>query len=103
MIFPIRNQRIKPDRIDDGAGKNVRADFRPLFKNHDRDVVSTFPGKLLQPNGSGKPCRTSADNNDIEFHGLPLGQCVFWLIHQAGSLCLSFWIERMHAWRQSFR
>ena len=66
---PVRQQAVKPDRVDHRAGQDVGADLGTLFHHHHREVG----GKLLEPDGGGKPAGPGPDHHDIEFHRLAGG------------------------------
>jgi hypothetical protein len=75
---PLRHEAVEADRIDDGAGQDVRPDLRTFLHDHDGDVGALFGGELLDPYGGGKTGRAGADHDHIEVHGLPFRQ-----IHRA--------------------
>ena len=54
------------DRIHDGAGENVSADFRAFLEDDDGYVRIEF----LQPDRGGETCRSGADDDDVELHPL---------------------------------
>ena len=63
---PIGAQPVEPDRIDDGARKNVRADRRALLDHHHRDIRV----ERLQADRCGQPGRAGADDDDVVLHQL---------------------------------
>ena len=67
VLAPARQQTVDADRIDDRAGKDMRADLAALLQHHDRQVRV----ELLQPDRSGQPRRTGADDHHVELHALP--------------------------------
>ena len=66
LLAPARQQPVDADRIDDGAGKDVRADLTALFQNDDGKLGID----LLEPDRRGKAGRPRADDDDVEFHAL---------------------------------
>jgi hypothetical protein len=68
FLAPPRKQPVDADRIDDGAGKDMRADLGALFKHDDGKLRI----ELLQPDRGGKARRPRADDDHVEFHALTL-------------------------------
>ncbi len=68
LLAPVGNQRIEADRIDHGAGKDMRADFRAFFDQADRNVEILFRRELAQTDRRGKARRAAADDDDVIFH-----------------------------------
>src|SRR5262249_55412143 len=66
LAAPVREQAIDRDRIDDGAGEDVRADLGALLHHHYADVGRD----LLETDGGGEPRRPGADDHDVELHRL---------------------------------
>ena len=48
LRLPIRQELIQRSRVDDRAGKNVRADLRALFEKADGDLVASLCRELLE-------------------------------------------------------
>jgi hypothetical protein len=65
---PLRQQTVDADGIDYGARQDMRPHLGTLFENHD----GQFRVDLLEPNGSGKPGRTGADDHHVELHAFAL-------------------------------
>ena len=79
FFFPVGDQLVQRNRVDDGTRQDVGANFRTLFEKAHGDIGR----QLLQADGGGQPCGTGADDHDIIFHGLALD-----LIHRHDSyLC----------------
>ena len=68
FFFPIRNQLIQRNRIDDGACKRVRTGLRTLLHHANADFASILFGKLLEFDGGRQTRRACADNHDIVLH-----------------------------------
>ena len=64
LVAPAGQQPVDADRIDDGAGQDVRADLRALFQHDDRKLRID----LLQPDRGGEAGRAGADDHHVEFH-----------------------------------
>ena len=67
-IFPVGNEFVEGNGIDDGARENMGAHFRTFFQHADRDIGR----KLLQPDRRGKSRGTGADDDDIILHRVAL-------------------------------
>jgi hypothetical protein len=68
LFLPVGNKLVQRTRIHHRAGEDVRADFGPLFDQADVD----FGVDLLEADRGGKSGGATADDNDIELHGLAL-------------------------------
>ena len=66
LRVPVRQQAVDADWIDDGAGKDMRADLAALFEHDDGKLRVD----LLEPNGRGEPRRPGADDDDVKLHAL---------------------------------
>ena len=64
LAAPFRDEPVEPDRIDDGAGEDVRADFGSLFHDNNR----LFRRQLFEPDRGGKPGRPRTDDHDVKLH-----------------------------------
>jgi hypothetical protein len=67
---PLREELVEADRIDDGAGQDVRADLGALL-DHDHAEVGR---ELLEPDRGGEPGGPGADDHHVELHRLAGGQ-----------------------------
>jgi hypothetical protein len=76
-LTPIRDQTIKPDRIDHCARKDVRTDFAALLEDDDGNLSAFFSRELLDADRRCEPSRPRTHNHNIELHGLPLGKVSF--------------------------
>lgn len=50
----------------------MRTDLSAFFHDHDRQFLSIPGRKLHEPARCCETSRTTADDNDIKFHGFPL-------------------------------
>ena len=66
--FPIGDELVERDRIDDGAGKNMRADLRALLDDADGGLAARCLRELLQADRGGEPGWPCADDHDVELH-----------------------------------
>ena len=64
LLAPAGQQPVDADRIDDGAGEDVRADLAALFQHDDGELGID----LLEADGRGKAGRAGADDDHVEFH-----------------------------------
>ena len=67
--LPVGQQFIKSARVEDSAGQDVGADFRPFLDQADRNVAPLFACQLLQANCRCQSGRAAANDDDIELHG----------------------------------
>ena len=64
-LLPARRQQLlEGDGIEQGAGEQMGAHFRPLFQQADREIR----GLLLQCDGGTEASRAATDDDDIKFH-----------------------------------
>ncbi len=73
IVAPVGQQPVEPDRIEDHAGEDMRADLRALL-DHDHRHSGV---ELLEPDRRGQAGRAGADDDDVEFHRLARRQFVF--------------------------
>ena len=74
FLFPVGDQLVDADGIDDGAGENVRADLGAFLQDADGDVLAGFGGELLQADRGGEAGRPGADDDNVVFHGFARGR-----------------------------
>jgi len=77
LLAPTWQKLVDAHRIDDSAGKNMRADFPALFENDDRKLRI----RLFQTDCRSKARRACADDHNVEFHAFAFGKlliCIFW-------------------------
>ena len=67
---PFGEQPVETDRIDHGAGEDVGADLGAFFHHHDAELGV----ELLEADRGRKPGRPGADDHNVEFHRLAVGQ-----------------------------
>jgi uracil-DNA glycosylase len=67
LLAPFGQEFIQRPGIDHRTRKDVRADFRTLFQDADRN----FGVHLLQPDRGGQPCRPPANDDDVIRHRFP--------------------------------
>ena len=72
LRFPIRQQLVQRARVDDRAGKDVRARLRSLLDHADGDFFACARRELLEANRRGEPRRPRSDDDNVEFHGFAL-------------------------------
>jgi hypothetical protein len=84
LLAPVRDEPIKPDRVDHGAREDVGTDLRALF-DHDHRGLGR---QLLEPDRGREPGRPGADDHHVELHGLAGGQFVgaHPLLQKAGTI-----------------
>ncbi|MNG23065.1 hypothetical protein D3C84_1076270 [compost metagenome] len=64
-LLPARRQQLlEGDGIEQGAGEQMGAHFRPLLQQADREIR----GLLLQCDGGTEASRAATDDDDIKFH-----------------------------------
>ena len=73
VVAPVGDQPVEPDRIDDRARQDMRADFGAFFDDHHRNVRV----ELLQPDRRGEAGGARADDDDVEVHRFAGGQFGF--------------------------
>ena len=71
-LSPIREQLVQGARLDDGARENVRADLGAFLDEAHRELLTGRLGDLHQSACRRQSGRASADDDDVEFHGLSL-------------------------------
>src|SRR5262249_54082247 len=76
LLPPIWDEAVKPDRVDHRARQDMCADLRALLQDHDRQLLVLLDGELLESDRCGKACRSGADDDDVELHGLALSLVV---------------------------
>src|SRR5271166_5758745 len=69
---PIENETVEADRVDDGAGEDMRPDSRALFDDHNRPA--RLP--LLEAYRRRQSRGAGADDDDVIFHRLAGGQFI---------------------------
>ncbi len=84
FVAPAGQEPVDADRVDHGAGEDMRAHFGALLQNHDRE----FRIDLLQPDRSRKTSRSRPDDHDVEFHALAFGEFLL-LGHYTLQFCRS--------------
>jgi DNA polymerase len=67
---------IAPARVEDRAGKDMRANLRTLLYENSADVSAGRGGALLQADGGGEARGTRADNDDVKVHRLAFGRFI---------------------------
>ena len=70
VLTPIGEQSVEPERIDHGAGQDMRADLGPLLDHDDGEIG----GDLLEADRGGKASGPRTDDHHVEIHTLALGQ-----------------------------
>ena len=68
FFFPVGNQLIQRNRINDRPRQRMRARLRTLLHHANADFAPVFFGKLLEFDGGGQTRRACADNHDIVLH-----------------------------------
>jgi hypothetical protein len=68
VLAPIGQEGVEADRVDDGAGQDMRPDLRALFHDDDGDVCSRLGRLLLEPDRGRQTCGTCTYDDDVEFH-----------------------------------
>ena len=83
FLFPVGNQLIQRNRINDRARQRMRARLRTLLHHANADFTPVFFGKLLEFDSGGQTRWACADNHDIVLHTVAGdgfchgGSCVF--------------------------
>jgi hypothetical protein len=72
LFTPVRDEPIKPDRVDHRTREDMRADLGPLLDDDHRGLGR----QLLELDRCGEPGRSGADDHHVELHGLAGGQLV---------------------------
>ena len=73
FFFPVGDQFVQRDGIDDGARKNMGADLGPLFDQRDGAFLLRGSRELFQPDRRGQARRPAADDDDVVFHAFAGG------------------------------
>jgi hypothetical protein len=76
FLAPLRQQLVEGNRIDHGAGQDVRANLGAFLQDHDADVFAFFIGDLFQTDRGGQTCRASADDHHIHVHAFAFAERV---------------------------
>jgi hypothetical protein len=88
LFAPVGHQSIQSNRVDHGAGQNVRARLRSLLKHHDGNIGAAFGRKLLDADGGCEARWPRPDDDHVEFHPLPLRESFFACCHSGpASMC----------------
>src|SRR4051794_8244819 len=69
LLFPVRDQLVERERIDDRARKDVRANLAPLLEDTDRKIAPGLVRKLFQPDRGAKASGARTDDDDVISHG----------------------------------
>ena len=64
LLLPVRNQLVKPGRLEDVAGQDVGTDLRALFDDDHRQAAV----ELHQPDRGRQTCWSAANNHNVKFH-----------------------------------
>ena len=71
----VGEQFVERARVEDGAGKDVAAEFGGFFDQADAEVVPARGRLLLEPDRRGQTGGAAADDDDVKLHGFSL-HCV---------------------------
>ncbi|MDT4856373.1 hypothetical protein FQZ97_907610 [compost metagenome] len=70
FFLPVGDEFGQRQRVHDGAGQDVRTQFRALFKHADADFLILLSGQLLKTDCGGQAGGSTADHDHVIFHRL---------------------------------
>ena len=89
LALPVGEQLVQGARVKRGACEDVRAWLGAFFQHDDREFSFFCCGQLLEADGCGKACRTSAYDDHVVFHGFSRAEFFNQLLG-GHVLCLTF-------------